>query len=112
MTKYYALKHIETGRLMPATIGRLARGWSFWEPKQSHAMKLPQEVPRLFATRRAAINAASGWAQGVHVARTEYESDGWEYPSYPVTVVHVEQPPKPRLYTDLHIVEVTLSIKE
>lgn len=112
MGEYYAVRHKVTGRLMPATIGRRARGWSFWDPITSACMRLPQEPPRMFASKRGAINAASAWAQGVHVNTTHWESDGWESPGYPVDVIETRDPPRPRKYSDLEVVRLIATVVE
>lgn len=112
MGEYYGIRHKVTGRLMPATIGRQARGWSFWDPITSACMQLPQEPPRLFASKRSAINAASGWAQEIHVVTTQWEQDGWESPGYQVSHVEVLDPERPRKYSDLEVVRLLTTVIE
>ena len=59
----YSIRHIPTGRFMPYRMHRsYTRGWSYWGPLQPHEY---DGMPRIFFTRRAAINALSMWLHGV-----------------------------------------------
>jgi len=62
----YAIKHIQTGNLMPARMFKHAgSGWSWWEPTETRPGYKPHDPnPRLFFTRASAANALGQWLRG------------------------------------------------
>jgi hypothetical protein len=103
MTTYYAIKHLPTGKVMPETRG----GYSYWEP----ILTLPKHTPRLFRTRRAAMNAATCWSQGHWLRITETESESWELPAtYTVTVGANPTRVAGRDRNDLEVVAVEIAL--
>lgn len=97
--KYYAIKHKPTGLFMPQMRG----GFSYWEPKGE-----PQP-PRLFATRRAAANALTCWANGRYAKRFVTTQDSWDEPYYQSEAGTEAEPDITRRRDDLQVVEITLS---
>lgn len=80
-TTYYVLRHVATGRVMPALMSRSGRGgWSFWNPASVDRSEHGHghgTAPRLFETLRSAQNARSAWAQGYH-KRVAWSGYDWE----------------------------------
>jgi len=62
----YAIKHIPTGKLMPARMFRVRGiGWPWWEPTETRPGYLPHDTnPRLFFTRASAANSLGQWLRG------------------------------------------------
>lgn len=68
----YAIRHKPTGGYLPEPSGRMGRGGSYVEPM----IPIPGELttyPRMFPTKRGAINALSQWLRGKHHMEYEYE---------------------------------------
>lgn len=76
---FFALKHVATGKLMPARMSRSGRGgWSYWDPTSIVIDECGHgSVPRLLETLRSAQNARSAWAQGRH-KREVWTGFDWE----------------------------------
>lgn len=81
MQDLYAIRQISTGFYLPEPTGRMGRGGSHTEPVDC-SQNGPN--PRLFKTALSAQRALTAWLKGKHVANMEWESEGWEYPSYRV----------------------------
>lgn len=79
-TAYFILRHVATGRVMPALMSRSWRGgWSYWNPASPSTYDHGHgTAPRLFETLRSAQNARSAWAQGYHKRErgTAYDWEG------------------------------------
>ena len=68
---WFAIKHKPSGLYLPAASGRYGRGFSFKEPSE--------ERPRLFHTKRGAINALYQWLRGHHRHSSGFDSFNSEY---------------------------------
>lgn len=77
---FFVLRHVATGRVMPAQMSRSGRGgWSYWNPASADRSEHGHgTAPRLFETLRSAQNARSAWAQGYHKREsgTTYDWEG------------------------------------
>ena len=105
VSEVFALRHKKSGRYMPPTMGRSARGWSWWEPTQYDPKP---NRPRIFFTLRSAQNARSAWAQGAWKTESGGSQDIFgDYDEW-VETVPVD-PSVPRQLDDLEIVEFTLT---
>lgn len=65
---FYAIRHIRTGKLMPARMWKnSAAGYTFWEPESPEYPEyegIPDNGPRLFTSHRAAMMAKNKWIVG------------------------------------------------
>lgn len=77
----YAIRHIPTGHFLPMSFTRGHR--------HSHDEPTPNCVPRLFPTKQSAQSALTQWLRGKWQNTISMESEGWEYPSYPVQELEV-----------------------
>lgn len=110
----YVIRHDTTGAYMPCRMFRSNRGgWSMWIPETP----VPEgwggcdgfdKHPRIFFTKRAAQNARSAWAQGVHrvkhVVTHDFEGMPDDYEDR-----YYDAPPFVRAIEDLTIIECLLS---
>lgn len=83
------------------------KGPSYWNPNDSYF--LPGQVNRSFSTKRSATAALTQWLRGEHKPLVETEQDGWEGPSYLVTVGTEVVPVAGRNREDMEIVEYKLT---
>lgn len=97
----YAIRHIPTGHYFPVSFERGHR--------HSHDEPTPNCIPRLFPTKHSAQSALTQWLRGRWQNTISMESEGWEYPSYPVQELEVEPVPS-RKAEEMEI--VTMSISE
>lgn len=98
---FYVIRHKPTGQLLPARV--LATHWEFEDPNGIHE-------PRLFKTRRAAMNCVTCWVQGAWAQESRTESDGWEGHSYTYLAEPAPQWVPGRRREDLEVVEAFLGI--
>jgi hypothetical protein len=102
----YAIKHIPTGKFMPARMEGSrsgSRGWSHWVPEHQSS---PEVLPRLWQTHQRAARALTAWLEGVFVYVVEH------YGEYGQETDCVLQPTKPiieRKREDMVIVPMTLT---
>lgn len=80
------------------------KGPSYWNPNDAYS----RQVPRTFSTKRSATAALTQWLRGEHKPLIETEQDGWEGPSYQVTVGTEVVPVAGRNREDMEIVEYEL----
>jgi hypothetical protein len=97
---FYVIRYKPTGALLPARTRATTHDFDHPTPGE----------PRLFATRRAALNCATCWARGVWVVKTITESDGWEHPSYQVALPPAPKEIAGRRREDLEVVEAHLEL--
>lgn len=99
--QFFVVRHKATGRLMPAVSHPTAVDFQ--------DLSIVQLAPRLFLTKRGALNAASAWTQGIWKTELSRESDGWENPSYMVQSTPYPVPQEGRAPGDLEVVPATLT---
>ena len=95
----YAIRHKESGELMPEV---KRRGYSHWNPKTG---KLPDTIigtPRLLASRGSAVRCITQWAYMPN-ARNTYDHDG-------EACIDIKE--DGRTKDDLEVVEINLEIRE
>ena len=100
---YFAIRHKETGMLMPEV---QRRGYSHWNPTTGKFPDTMLPTPRLIDTRRKAARCIQQWINNPNASygyRQGY--DGRE--DYQINIK-----PDGRSIDDLEIVEIELSIKE
>jgi len=113
----YAIRHVPTGKLMPARIFRMSSGgYTYWEPTDPEPNGYGGYnplVPRFFCDKQSAALAVSCWLKGPYV-RNYRSTNAWdeepdEYPagSKPSPSAAVGKPP--RNPGDLEIVTFTLT---
>lgn len=97
--KYYAIRHIPTGKFMPTRVFRSAgRGWSYWEPTGYNGLGgFPSSPPRLFEEKQPAQLALNIWLKGP--VGSDPESGARVY----------NKPPIPRIKSDMEIVPMSLT---
>lgn len=103
---YYAIRHKETGELMPQ--GKKDRGYSHWNPSnKEHEFIGALSTPRLLDTRRRAAKCIASWAafpNGDIHTMTDWETGASED-------VGVRYERDGRKKEDLEVVEITLIVK-
>jgi hypothetical protein len=105
MLKTYAIRHIPSGKWMPARLNSSSGGWSHWEPTTDE--KPYDSLPRLFATLRSAQNALSAWLNGKHYRRQGTYYD-WEGIPDSYDELTVEAPEVSRVRSEMEIVPMLL----
>ena len=97
--RFFVIRHIPTQLLLPARVP--ATIWEF-DDNGMHE-------PRLFRTKRAAMNCATCWAQGTWARESRTESNGWEYgPGYTYLAEAVPTAVPGRKREDLEVLPVEL----
>lgn len=100
MNNIFYIRHKPTGNFMP-----VVKGPSHWDP----ATPFPPKEKRVFSSKRSAVAALTQWLRGEHKPLIETEQDGWEGPSYQVTVGTEVVPVAGRNREDMEIVEYKLT---
>lgn len=94
----WAIRHKPSGNFIPASI----RG------KYTQSEPTPNCIPRLFDTKQGAMSALNRWLEGIwrlsYYRCGEYDSE-WDYNWGP------EQPPTPRVKSEMEVVEVEIQIR-
>jgi hypothetical protein len=94
--QFWAVRHVPSGGYLPEPVGRMGRGGSHVEPSTT-------ERPRLFMSRRAAVNGLSAWLRGKVHHSSGYDSYAGEY--YENTSL---EPVPSRKRDEMEIIEVQL----
>lgn len=110
--KYFAIRHIPTGKLMPAAIFRSnSRGYSHWEPTGIAGLGGCTEAPRLFPSLRAASISLVYWLKGPwgpRMKKADYSSWG-EHEEYQAGIEPTTPENKiPRIPSDMEIIAFNL----
>lgn len=107
----FAIQHIETKAWMPARMFRSYHGgWSQWTPNPPEGLLGLDgfdKNPRIFFSKRAAINAVSSWVLGVW-QREFISYEDVDYGKVSIEIIPA-RPPVPRKRFDLEIVEMILT---
>ena len=100
--KLFGIRHIPSGKFMPATMGNgMSRGWTNWDPTLESAEVY---TPRLFVHRASASKALSAWLTGVYVRSTGRTSGTPDSPPEYYDDVEVFAPEVPRVRAEMEVV--------
>lgn len=104
MNNIFYIRHKPTGNFMP-----VMKGPSYWDPVNHYYPPNHVNCARAFYSKRSATATLTQWLRGEHKPLVEAEQDGWNGPSYQVTVGTEVVPVAGRNRDDMEIVEYKLT---